>query len=106
MRVRAMRLIVYFDLPVKTAEDRRQYTRFRKYLQMQGFIMIQESVYSKIAINATAAETVRKNLRNNRPKTGNVILLSVSERQYQEMEFLVGESQNEILDTLDRFVVL
>ena len=106
MRARAMRLIVYFDLPMKTADDRRQYTRFRKYLQMQGFIMVQESVYSKIAVNATAAESIRKNLRNNRPGTGNVIILSVSEKQYQSMEFLVGESQKEIVDSLDRFVVL
>lgn len=106
MRARTMRLIVYFDLPMKTADDRRQYTRFRKYLQMHGFIMVQESVYSKIAVNATAAESIRKNLRNNRPGTGNVIILSVSEKQYQSMEFLVGESQKEIVDSLDRFVVL
>ena len=101
-----MRLIVYFDLPMVTTDDRRQYTRFRRYLQMQGFIMVQESVYSKLAVNATAAQTIRNNLRNNRPDRGNVIVLSISERQYQEMEFLVGESQKEIVDTLDRFVIL
>ena len=101
-----MRLIVYFDLPMVTTDDRRQYTKFRKYLQMQGFIMVQESVYSKLAVNATAAQTIRNNLRNNRPDRGNVIVLSISERQYQEMEFLVGESQKEIVDTLDRFVIL
>ena len=27
-----MRVIVLFDLPVVTAEDRREYTKFRKYL--------------------------------------------------------------------------
>lgn len=101
-----MRLIVYFDLPMVTTDDRRQYTKFRRYLQMQGFIMVQESVYSKLAVNATAAQTIRNNLRNNRPNRGNVIVLSISERQYQEMEFLVGESQKEIVDTLDRFVIL
>ena len=101
-----MRLIVYFDLPMVTTDDRRQYTKFRRYLQMQGFIMVQESVYSKLAVNATAAQTIRNNLRNNRPERGNVIVLSISERQYQEMEFLVGESQKEIVDTLDRFVIL
>ena len=46
MRERAMRLIVYFDLPVKTSDDRRQYIKFRKHLQMHGFVMMQKSVYS------------------------------------------------------------
>lgn len=51
-----MRIIVYFDLPVETTEDRRQYSTFRRYLISQGFIMIQKSVYSKIALNASAAD--------------------------------------------------
>lgn len=101
-----MRLIVYFDLPVSTAEDRRNYSRFRKYLQRQGFVMIQESVYSKIAINATAAEIIRKDIREHKPPNGNVQMLSVSERQYQNIEIIVGSSQKEVIDTLDRFVVL
>lgn len=101
-----MRIIVYFDLPVETTENRRQYSTFRRYLISQGFIMIQKSVYSKIAMNASAADTVKTNLRANRPKSGNVMVLSISERQFQNMEVLVGERQNEIIDTLDRFVVL
>ena len=106
MRCRAVRLIVYFDLPVKTADDRRQYSRFHKYLLMQGFVMMQESIYSKIALNSTAADAIKSNLRANKPRTGNVQILSVSERQYQSIECLVGEINKEVVDTLDRFVVL
>ena len=106
MRERAMRLIVYFDLPVKTSDDRRQYTKFRKHLQMHGFVMMQKSVYSKIAVNATAAQAIRKDIEEHKPKSGNVQILSVSERQYQRIEVLVGEQQREVVDTMDRFVVL
>lgn len=106
MRERAMRLIVYFDLPVKTSDNRRQYSKFRKHLQMHGFIMMQKSVYSKIAVNASAAQAIKKDIMEHKPVSGNVQILSISEKQYQRIEVIVGESQHEIVDTMDRFVVL
>ena len=39
-----MRVMVMFDLPVVTTEQRREYTRFRKYLLKNGFVMMQESI--------------------------------------------------------------
>ena len=44
MSYRYMRLLVLFDLPVTTTEERREYTKFRKYLIKSGFMMFQESV--------------------------------------------------------------
>jgi CRISPR-associated protein Cas2 len=106
MRVRAMRVIVFFDLPILTKKERRQYTIFRKYLLELGFIMVQKSVYSKITLNRTGMETVLRSLRHNKPPSGNVQILTVSERQYQNIEYLVGESQKEVIDSADRFVVI
>ena len=40
-----MRLILFFDLPVVSKEDRRIYATFRKYLIKNGYIMMQTSVY-------------------------------------------------------------
>ena len=68
--------------------------------------MIQESVYSKIAVNSSAADVIKKDLREHRPSSGNIQILSVSERQYQDIEFLVGEARKEIVDTMDRFLIL
>ena len=60
-----MRLVVFFDLPVLTAKNRRDYRQFRKTLIKNGFIMDQESVYSKLVPNNTmaklSADIVRKN---------------------------------------------
>ena len=50
-----MRLVLFFDLPVKTKEDRRNYARFRKYLIQNGYLMMQYSVYCKIFANRDAA---------------------------------------------------
>lgn len=38
---RFMRMIVFFDLPTITTEDRRNYRLFRKMLIKNGFIMLQ-----------------------------------------------------------------
>ena len=43
-----MRIIVFFDLPTETNEDKRAYRHFRKALIKDGFIMMQESVYTKL----------------------------------------------------------
>lgn len=50
-----MRVIVFFDLPTDTAKDRRNYNKFRRNLINDGFIMLQESVYSKLALNGSIA---------------------------------------------------
>ena len=46
-----MRLMLFFDLPVKTKKERRVYANFRKYLISKGYMMIQYSVYVKIFAN-------------------------------------------------------
>ena len=101
-----MRLIVFFDLPVFTKADIREYSKFRKYLIGQGFVMMQKSVYSKLAINGTQAQAIASSVRKNRPKSGLVQIMTITEKQYQNIEFIVGESQREIIDTLDRLVIL
>ncbi len=101
-----MRIIVFFDLPILTKRERRQYAIFRKYLLGLGFIMVQKSVYSKITLNRTGMETVLRSLRHNKPLSGNVQILTVSERQYQGIEYLVGESQKEVVDSAERLVII
>ena len=51
MNYKFMRLMVFFDLPMLTDKDRREYNRFHKYLLKNGFIMMQKSVYTKLVIN-------------------------------------------------------
>ena len=48
MSYRFMRVLVLFDLPVLTGDQRREYARFRKFLLKSGFLMLQESVYCKL----------------------------------------------------------
>ena len=80
-----MRVIVLFDLPVVTAEDRREYTKFRKYLLKSGFLMMQESVYCKMALNQTSASSIMDGVRKNSPAEGLVQMLCITEKQYNKI---------------------
>lgn len=97
-----MRILVMFDLPVGTESERKNYRLFRKYLIKSGFLMLQESVYCKIAQNTTVADAIIANVRKNRPDDGLVQVLKITEKQYSRMEYIVGESKSDVLDSDER----
>lgn len=101
-----MRLMVFFDLPTETSRDRREYTRFRKFLVKSGFIMMQESVYSKIILNNTAGDALKESVRRNKTQGGIIQMLTVTEKQFANIEYVAGNRQTEIVDSDERFVLL
>lgn len=101
-----MRVFVMFDLPTDTSVHRKAYRDFRKFLLVNGFIMLQESVYVKLVLNTTSVKLLEKQLREHKPVEGNICLLTVTEKQYSKMEILTGEAQSEVLDTTERVIVL
>ena len=101
-----MRVIVMFDLPMGTTAERREYTRFRKSLIRDGFIQVQESVYSKLALNPTISRSIMDTVRRNKPSKGLVQMLVVTEKQYAKIEYVLGESCSEIIDSEERLIVL
>lgn len=101
-----MRVMVMFDLPVVSAHDRKEYTKFRKYLLKSGFLMLQESVYCKLVMNSTMADSLIENLRKNKPEKGVVQAIKITEKQYEKMEYIVGVNSSEVLDTDERLVYL
>ena len=106
MSYRYMRIIVMFDLPVITESEKREYRKFRKYLIKGGFLMMQESIYCKLAQNSTAADALVENVKKNKPLGGLVQILKITEKQYAKMEYIIGESRSNILDTDERLVIL
>lgn len=101
-----MRTIVFFDLPNVYHKDKRNYLLFRKFLINNGYIMLQESVYSKLALNLQQAELNINKIRKNAPSKGLIQVLNVTEKQYAEIEYIIGKSNSNIIDTEDRLVVL
>ena len=106
MNYKFMRLMLFFDLPMLTDKDRREYTRFHKFLIRNGFIMMQKSVYTKLVINNVTSAAVKQRVRDNVPTDGIVELLEITENQFSRIEYLVGEEQQMVIDSLDRLVEL
>lgn len=100
-----MRVLVFFDLPTLTCENRREYARFRKFLIKNGFLMMQESVYSKMALNQTVAASVVGRVKKNKPAEGLVQMMTITEKQYNRMEYVCGEFNSEVLCSDERLVV-
>ena len=82
MSYRYMRVMVFFDLPTVTSANRRDYAQFRKYLVKSGFIMLQESVYCKLALNQTVSEAIAQGIRKKKPLEGLVQILKLSDKQF------------------------
>ena len=101
-----MRTLVFFDLPTETNEDKRNYRKFRKTLIQNGFLMLQESVYARMLITPSAGEAVISVIRKNKPPKGIVQILTVTEKQFAQMEYLVGEYKSDTVDSDERLVVL
>lgn len=101
-----MRMIVFFDLPTETSMDRRNYRRFRKFLIQSGFLMLQESVYCKLLLNNSAQSTMAENIRKNKPAKGIVQMLTVTEKQFSKMEYVVGEWTSDVISSDERLIEL
>lgn len=101
-----MRILVFFDLPVESVEDRRNYRKFRKALIKHGFVMMQESVYSRLIPSPSVENSVRNMLETNKPPSGLVQSLVVTEKQFSKMSFIVGEGNSEYIDSDEKLVIL
>ena len=101
-----MRTIVFFDLPNIYLKDRKNYQKFRKYLINEGFIMMQESVYSKIVLNAQQSILLVNRIKRNAPKKGIIQVMTITEKQYAQIEYIIGESQTKIIDSEEKLIVL
>lgn len=106
MSYRYMRLIVMFDLPTLNATDMRNYREFRKFLIKNGFMMMQESVYTKIALNQSMANLITNRVRENKPPKGLVQMFIITEKQFSRMEILVGEVSDEYITDDRRLIIL
>lgn len=106
MSYRYMRMILMFDMPTDTIDERRAYRKFRKFLINEGFIMHQFSVYSKLLLNGTANTAMTARLQQNNPKKGLITLLTVTEKQFARMIYLNGDKDPSLRNTDSRIIFL
>lgn len=86
-----MWILSLFDLPVKTKRQRRNSTRFRNALLKEGFVRIQLSVYARYCLDAEVAASVRNQVKQLLPPSGEVRFLDVTSTQFARQEILYGK---------------
>lgn len=106
MSYRYMRVVVFFDLPVLTERNRKEYRDFRKFLIKSGFLMMQESVYCKLVQNGVAADLLVESIKKHKPSTGLIQLLKLTEKQYAKIEYIVGDNKSNIIDSDEKLIIL
>ena len=68
--------------------------------------MLQESVYCKIALNGAAADAIVDNLKKNKPPAGLVQVLKITEKQYNKMDYIVGNRTDCVIDSDERLIII
>ena len=101
-----MRIIVFFDLPTLTDKDRREYRKFRKLLITNGFVMMQESVYTRMVLNQSIQKSLIELLQKNRPAAGLVQALIITEKQFSKTVNIAGSFQSDVVDSDERLIFL
>ncbi len=96
---RIMWVFVFFDLPTNTQKDRKQAALFRKKLQKDGFSMLQFSVYTRHCASRENADVHIKRVKGFLPPKGEVIIFSLTDKQFGMMEYFRGPNQTKKPDT-------
>jgi len=104
--IRAMRIIIMFDVPSITKTDLKNYRKWHNFLEKSGFVLMTESVYSRLAINKSTSSAIRKLIDENLPPKGDIQLLEITERQFSNIQYLLGERASKVLNDPSRFTEL
>lgn len=84
-------VLVFFDLPVGSKDERNAATRFRKELIEDGYFMVQFSVYARPCGSADRVETMVRRLKQKIPASGEVRGLMISDAQWARMIIIRNE---------------
>ena len=82
---RLMWMMVMFDLPVLTKQERKDANRFRKFLLDLGFDMCQLSVYMRFCEGKEQAQVYTRKVQSALPLSGNVQIVYFTDKQYENI---------------------
>ena len=102
---RLMWMMVIFDLPVGTPEERKAAADFRNFLLDQGFEMAQYSVYLRFCSGKEHTEALTRRIRHGLPEAGKVDILFFTDKQYENIISFNGRTRNRPYKNPEQFVL-
>jgi CRISPR-associated protein Cas2 len=94
-----MWVLVLFDLPTETKQDRKRYATFRKKILADGFSMFQFSMYIRHCTSKENAEVHVKRVKSILPPRGHVGIICITDKQFGMMEIFQGQQPTRAPDT-------
>ena len=101
----AVWLFALFDLPVVTKIERKEYTKFRKFLISKGFTMLQFSVYAIYFSSEEASISLQNMIQERIPPSGQVRLLLVTDKQFGKQKVFFGKNEGNIEKPLPQILL-
>lgn len=80
-----MWILVMFDLPTDTSQQRKDATAFRNFLLDDGFERSQFSVYARFLNGREAFASRVARIERHLPESGDVQILNFTDRQYRDI---------------------
>ena len=92
---RVMWILVFFDLPTETKENRRDAAVFRNDLLNDGFTMFQYSVYLRHCASMENAQVHMKRVEQKVPPEGNVSILCITDKQFGDIKVFRAQKKKD-----------
>lgn len=89
-----VRVLVLYDLPMTEIDDRKEYSKFRRDILKLGCYLVQFSVYAKVLKNEIYYQSFIEKLKNIMPEKGEIRVIKLTEKQYEDMIFMNGTQNN------------
>ncbi|MCX6151997.1 MAG: CRISPR-associated endonuclease Cas2 [Ignavibacteriales bacterium] len=90
---RIMWVLVFYDLPTETKQERKAFTHFRKEIMRDGFTMFQFSIYIRHCSSRENMKVHVKRIKSLLPEKGHVGILSITDKQFGMMEIFYGKNK-------------
>ena len=91
-----MWMMVMFDLPTDTSEERKIASEFRNFLKDNGFEMAQFSVYMRFTGTKEQSQKYIDKIKKQIPEKGDVCILFFTDKQFSEI-LHISNSKEDIL---------
>ena len=98
-----MWMMVMFDLPTETADERKSATKFRKFLLDEGFEMVQFSVYVQFTGSQESSQKFVRAIQRNNPAYGDVNILFFTDKQFANIIHISNKCQNKLREPPAQF---
>lgn len=83
--LKLMWMMVMFDLPTDTPQERKKASEFRSFLQKKGFSMAQFSVYFRFTGSREESVKYVRAVKKNAPDVGDICILFFTDKQFGDI---------------------